>query len=87
MGRRKQLLWLEDVGATGDKAKQPCEISGKWPVSLIGLRAAGEGLEMPSRVCVCADLQVALTPVCISGALKLQLRFTSASEPGVSCSC
>jgi hypothetical protein len=32
-----------DKGAAGDKAKQPCEISGKWALgtSLIGPRVAG----------------------------------------------
>ena len=38
-----------DVGAAGDKANQPCEISGKWPLatSLIGPGLAREGLEYP----------------------------------------
>jgi hypothetical protein len=39
-----------DVGAAGDRANQPCEISSKWPLatSLIGPGVAEEGLGVPS---------------------------------------
>jgi hypothetical protein len=38
-----------EVEALGDKANQPCEISGKWPVttSPTGPRVRGRGLDVP----------------------------------------
>ena len=39
-----------DAGMVGNKADQPCETSGKWPLatSPIGPGVAGEGLGLPS---------------------------------------
>ena len=38
------------VDAAGDEANQPCEISGKWPLttSPMGPRVADRGLEVPA---------------------------------------
>lgn len=38
-----------DAGVAGDKASQPCEISGRWPLptAQIGAGVAGEGLGAP----------------------------------------
>jgi hypothetical protein len=38
-----------DVVVAGDKGNQPCEISGRWPLSNspLGPRVPGGGLECP----------------------------------------
>lgn len=50
--RDSRWPWAEEWNTVvaGDKAKQPSEISGKWPLatSLIGPGVAGEGLGVPS---------------------------------------
>lgn len=40
-----------DTGAAEEKANQPCENSGEWPLatSLVGSRVAGEGLGVSSH--------------------------------------
>lgn len=41
-----------DIGCSADKAKEPCEISGKWPLatSLIGHGVAGVDLGVPLEI-------------------------------------